>query len=129
MSFKAVLEISGKKYRVLHFSYSLNQNIDAFGRPSSGVHGGTVTLEVESTDSSALAELACDPFKHVDGKVTFSKRDSEQKMKEMTWKEGYLVNYTEAFTNLGESPMTEHFTFSAKEVKMGNAEHKNEWPV
>lgn len=129
MSFKAEFEVAGNKYRVLHCSYSLQQDIDATGRPSSGVKGGTIQMEVESTDKTALTEWMADPFKHQDGKVTFYKRDSNQKSKELSFKEGYLVSYTETFTNLGDNPMTEHFVISAKEVKMGNAEHKNEWPV
>lgn len=129
MSFKAEFEVAGAKYRVLHCSYSLQQDIDPTGRPSSGVKGGTIQLEVESTDKTALTEWMVDPFKHQDGKVTFYKRDSNQKSKELTFKEGYLVSYTETFTNMGENPMTEHFVISAKEIKMGNAEHKNEWPV
>ena len=129
MSFKAEFEVGGKKYRVLHCSYSMQQDTDATGRPSSGVKAGTVQLEVESTGDSALSEWAFDPYKHQDGKVTFYKRDSEQKMKELSWKEGYVVNYSESFTNVGDNPMTEHFTVSAKDLKVGNAEHKNEWPV
>jgi hypothetical protein len=129
MSFKAEFEVAGNKYRVLHCSYSLQQDIDATGRPSSGVKGGTLQLEVESTDKTALTEWMVDPFKHQDGKVTFYKRDSNQKSKELTFKEGYLVSYSETFTNVGDNPMTEHFVISAKEMKMGNAEHKNDWPV
>ncbi len=129
MSFKAEFEVAGNKYRVLHCSYSLQQDIDATGRPSSGVKGGTIQLEVESTDKTALTEWMVDPFKHQDGKITFYKRDSNQKSKELSFKEGYLVSYSETFTNVGDNPMTEHFVISSKEIKMGNAEHKNEWPV
>jgi hypothetical protein len=50
-------------------------------------------------------------------------------MKELSWKEGYIVSYSEAFTNLGDNPMTENLVFSSKEIKIGNAEHKNEWPA
>jgi hypothetical protein len=128
MSFKAEFEVGGKKHRVLHCSYSLQQDVDATGRPSSGVKGGSIQLEVESTSDSSIAEWMVDPYKHQDGKITFYKRDSEQKMKEVTFKEGYVVSYSEAFTNLGDNPMTEHFVISSKDIKVGNAEHKNEWP-
>ncbi|HYV92788.1 MAG TPA: type VI secretion system tube protein TssD [Chitinophagales bacterium] len=128
MSFKAEFEVGGKKRRVLHCSYSLQQDVDATGRPSSNVKGGQIQLEVESTSDSSLAEWMSDPYKHQDGKITFMKRDSEQKMKEINFKEGYVVSYTESFTNIGDNPMTEHFVISAKEITVGNAEHKNEWP-
>ncbi|MEP7170716.1 MAG: type VI secretion system tube protein TssD [Bacteroidota bacterium] len=129
MSFKAEFEVNGKKYRVLHASYTMSQDTDATGRPSSGVRAGTVQLEVESTGDTALAEWAFDAFKEQDGKVTFTQRNSDQKMKELSFKNGYLVNYSESFTNQGENPMTEHFVITSKEIKIGNAEHKNEWPV
>ena len=70
-----------------------------------------------------------DAYKHKDGKITFYKRDSEQKMKEVSFKDGYVISYTETFTNMGENPMSEHFVISAKELKVGDAEHKNEWPA
>jgi len=129
MSFKATFSVDGKNYRVFHCSYSLQQDVDKTGRPSSEVRGGTIQLEVESTGDSALAAWMMDAFKHKDGKVTFYKRDSEQKMKELTFKDGYIVSYSETFTNMGENPMSEHFVISAKEIKVGDAEHKNEWPI
>jgi len=54
---------------------------------------------------------------------------SEQKMKEVSFKEGYIVSYSESFTNMGDNPMSQNFVISAKEIKVGDAEHKNEWPV
>lgn len=129
MSFKAKFTVDGKDYRVFHCSYSLQQDVDKTGRPSSEVRGGTIQLEVESTEDAGLAAWMMDAFKHKDGKITFFKRDSEQKMKEVSFKNGYIVNYSETFTNMGENPMSQHFVISAKELKVGDAEHKNEWPI
>ena len=56
MSFKAVFEVDGKKYRVLKCSFSLNQAIDNTGRPSSTTRGGVVNIVVESTDDTGLFE-------------------------------------------------------------------------
>jgi len=130
MSFKATFEVGGSKpYRVLHCSYSMSQDTDPTGRPSSNVRAGSLQLEVESTGDTKLTEWAFDPFKEQDGKVTFYQRNSDQKMKEISFKNGYIVNYSEAFTNQGENPMSEHFVITSKEIKVGNAEFKNEWPV
>jgi hypothetical protein len=130
MSFKAEFEVGGSKpYRVLHCSYTMAQDTDATGRPSSGVRAGTIQLEVESIADTKLTEWAFDPFKEQDGKITFFQRNSDQKMKELSFKNGYIVNYNEKFTNQGENPMSETFVITAKEVKIGNAEHKNQWPV
>lgn len=129
MSFKAEFEVGGKKYRVLHASYTMSQDTDATGRPSSGVRAGTLQLEVESTADTSLAAWAFDSFKEQDGKITFFQRNSDQKMKELKFKNGYVVNYSESFTNQGDNPMSEHFVITSKEISMGDAVHKNDWPV
>ncbi|MBK6444595.1 MAG: phage tail protein [Bacteroidetes bacterium] len=129
MSFKAKFTVDGKDYRVFNCSYSLQQDVDKTGRPSSEVRGGTIQLEVESTEDAGLASWMMDAYKHKGGSITFYKRDSEQKMKEVSFKEGYIVSYSESFTNMGDNPMSQNFVISAKEIKVGDAEHKNEWPV
>lgn len=130
MSFKAEFVVGGgKPYRVLHCSYTMSQDTDPTGRPSSGVRAGTIQLEVESTADTKLTQWALDPFKEQDGTVTFFQRNSDQKMKEISFKNGYIVNYSEAFTNQGDNPMSEHFVITSKEIKVGDAEFKNDWPV
>jgi hypothetical protein len=129
MSFKAQLEVAGAKNNVLDLSYSLKQETDATGRPSSVTRGGQITITVESTGDTKFFEWMCNNFERKDGKVTFTKRDSDATMKELSFKEGYLVAYRENFNATGENPITETFTISAKEIGMGNASHVNEWAV
>ena len=62
MSFKAKFTVDGKDYRVFHCSYSLQQDVDKTGRPSSEVRGGTLQLEVEATGDSALAAWMMDAY-------------------------------------------------------------------
>jgi hypothetical protein len=128
MSFTANLTIAGKEVRVLHCSYTLNREVDATGRPSSMVHGGKISLEVESTDDNSLFEWMVDQFKTNDGTVTFKKRDQDSKMKELKWEKGYIVQYTEALDAIGDNPMTIHFVVSAEKLTVGGASHKNPWP-
>ncbi|MGY0037463.1 type VI secretion system tube protein TssD [Pedobacter sp. NJ-S-72] len=45
MAFKTRLNLGSKEYDVLQCSYSLNRDVDAKGRPSSGVYGGTIILK------------------------------------------------------------------------------------
>ena len=128
MSFKALLDVAGKKYNVLDCTYSLQQEIDATGRPSSVTRGGQITMVVESTNGTELFEWMCNNFERKDGTVTFLKRDSDATMKELKFTEGYLVSFVESFNSDNKNPMTVAFTISAKELKMGNGTHKNEWP-
>ena len=127
MSFKAKLKVDGKEVNVLQISYDLNQEVDPTGRPSSVTRGGRIKLQIESTADSSFFEWMCNNFTHKDGVVTFIKRDTDAKMKELEFFEGYLVKYEESFDATDDVPLTETFTISAKEIKVGSGEHKNEW--
>jgi hypothetical protein len=127
MSFKAKLNVAGKDYVVINCQYSLHQEVDSTGRPSSITRGGKMTLTVESNSGTELFEWMCNNFERKDGTVTFFKRDSDARMKELNFKEGYVVNFEERFAADNDQPMIITFTISAKEISMGNGTHKNEW--
>ncbi|GAB3023227.1 type VI secretion system tube protein TssD [Niabella terrae] len=129
MSFKAKFSAGGVEVNVLDCSYAMKQETDPTGRPSSITRAGKIHLTVESTGETGFFEWMCNNFERKDGKIVFSKRDSDATMKELTFKEGYLVEYRENFNAGGENPITETFTISAKEITMGNATHINEWAV
>lgn len=127
MSFKSKLTLGGKEYNILEFFYELSQEVDATGRPSAVTRGGKIQVTVESTGDTHLAELAMDNFERKDGKITFVKRDTDAKLKELNFKEAYLVVYSETFSATGNNPLTETFTLSAKELSIGGGEFINEW--
>ncbi|MRT94769.1 type VI secretion system tube protein TssD [Ancylomarina sp. 16SWW S1-10-2] len=127
MSFKAKLNVGGKTMNVLTCNYDLTQEVDATGRPSSVTRGGRIMLTVESTADTDMFEWMCNNFERKDGTVTFLKRDTDAKQKELSFTEGYLVKYEEKFNALDNMAMAESFTISAREIKMGSGEHVNEW--
>ena len=129
MSFKAVFKADGKDYNVLSCNYSLHQDYDVTGRPSSVSRGGVVNLVVESTDDSALFEWMCDSYLKKDITITFNKRDENSKLKELELKEAYMVGYQESFDSIGSGALIESLSLSAKTIKMGNGELQNEWPI
>ena len=129
MSFKAVLDIDGDQYRVLNCDYEFKQEVDATGRPSSTVRGGIIRVEIESTDDTSNFEWMCDSYMRKDGKIIFNKRDEDSKLKELEFKEAYLIGYREAFDNVGNGSMNETLTFSARIIKLGDGEHENEWAL
>jgi hypothetical protein len=129
MAFRADLTIDGKTYRLLHCSYALQRDVDATGRPSSEVKGGKINFEIESTEDTAWWDLLIGQYNSVDGNIIFKKRDEDAKMKEMTFKTAYVIEYAENFDSVGGNPMTTRFTLSAKEIQLGNEELKNEWVV
>ena len=129
MSFKAQLKLGGKNFDVLHCDYAFTRDVDPKGRPSSGIYGGSVNLRIESTDdTSVLESMINNVYKAQSGTITFQKRDEDAKMKELTFEEGYIVAYNESLDVVGANPMSIAFTVSARKLKVGNAEHENDWP-
>ena len=127
MSFKSKLTLGGKEFPILNFSYQLFQETDSKGKPSSVQMGGLLKFTVESTGDTFLAEYAMDSFERKDGKVTFFKRDTDAKLKEINMDECYLVDYSETFDAFGTNPLTESFTLSARKISAGAGEHDNAW--
>jgi hypothetical protein len=130
MSFKATLKFGSKEYDVLSISYAFSRDVDHKGRPSSSVYGGTLSVSIESTeDSTVLESMVNSKHKPISGSVTFFKREEDKaKMKELTFTDGYVIAYSESLDTIGSNPMNIHFTISARELKIGNADHVNEWP-
>ncbi|MCG8697154.1 MAG: type VI secretion system needle protein Hcp [Bacteroidales bacterium] len=127
MSFKAKLSIAGKEINVLSCTYDLIQEVDATGRPSSITRGGRIKLITESTGDTFFFEWMCNNFERKDGTITFYKRDTDAKAKELEFKEGYLVKYEENFNAFDNKAMTESFMISAHSIAMGSGEHVNPW--
>ena len=127
MSFKTTIEYAGKKRNVLSVEYAMLQETDKTGRPSSVSRGGKIFITVEGTGETDLFEWMTNSFERKDGSVVFKKRDSDATLKELKFKEAYIVKYTENFDSTGENPLTESFVLSAKEIELGNAMHINEW--
>ena len=129
MAFKARLNFSGKEYDVLHCAYSLNRDVDAKGRPSSGVYGGTIDIEIESTeDTSVIEAMVNNQYKPLAGTLLIKKSEEDAKMKEVHFEDGYIVKYSEGINVNGDNPMSLKFQISARKLKLGNAEHVNDWP-
>ncbi len=127
MSFKATFNVSGTEYRVLDASFDLHQIVDKTGRVSSEARGGKIDVVVESTQETDLFEWMIDPYSHKDGSIIFKKRDSDATMKELKFKEAYMIDYTETFSSNTDKPMAIAFTLSAKEIELGNGKFSNEW--
>lgn len=129
MAFNAKLNMAGKQYDVLSCSYTLNRDVDHKGRPSSGVYGGTIDVEVESTEDTSIIEaMVNSQFKPFAGTVLIKKTDEDSKMKEVAFEGAFIVKYTEGLNVIGSDPMKLRFTISARKMKLGNAEHVNDWP-
>jgi hypothetical protein len=127
MSFKTKLKVAGKDRNVLSVNYDLLQETDPTGRPSSVTRGGKIEITVEGTGETDLFEWMTNSFERKDGSIVFYKRDGDATLKELQFKEAYIIQYRENFDSTGENPLTETFTLSAKEIQLGTGKHINEW--
>ena len=130
MAFKARIKMGGlDNVEVLSCNYSLHRDVNEKGRPASHVYGGTVDVVLNSTaDTSIIEAMVNNQHKPIDGTVTFFADDEDAKMKELSWEKGYVVRFSENFDTVGAKAMLITFTVSAEKLKIGGAEHKNEWP-
>ncbi len=129
-SFRASLEIGGKEFDVLYSEYVFSRDTDKKGKVSSGVFGGRITVEIESTaDTSVIEAMLNSQFKSTEGKVVYKKTDEDAKMKEIEFKNAYIVYYKEILDVNNDVPMRIRFTLSAEEMSVGNAAIDNRWPV
>ncbi|PYF75483.1 type VI secretion system tube protein TssD [Pedobacter nutrimenti] len=129
MAFKANLRCLNKEHDVLNCSYSLNRDVDAKGRPSSGVYGGTIDIEIESTDDTSIVEaMVNNQYKPLSGSLLIKKSEEDAKMKELTFEDAYIVKYSEGINVVGNYPMTLKFQLTARKLSIGNATQVNKWP-
>jgi hypothetical protein len=128
MAFKATLSFGETDFDVLRFNVKFNRDVDSKGRPSSNVYGGKVTVQVESTSDTSILEQMLSSHRPNSGRIVFSKGDEEAKMKELTWDNGYIVDYEEAIDIVGSKPMGISFTVSAQSIAMGEAQFTQNWP-
>lgn len=121
--------------RVIDFSYSFNRDIDASGRPSGVVRGGTVQMTIESTKSAFLPTwMTLGQGKTKEGQIEImDDTDDEKPIKTIKFKDAYIVEYGENFSWQGGENMMETFTISAREITIegdgGPAVYENEWPM
>ena len=115
---------------VMYVRYELNQQTDVEGQPTGTTRGGKITVKVKSNDdgNTDLLEWMCDTYMSKSGKISWPNRQGGE-MKHLDFTEGYMVEYAETYDNKNEVQQYEEFTISAKEIKMGNAQHNNRWTI
>ncbi len=120
--------------RVIDFSYNFSRDVDASGRPSGSVRGGTVQITIESTKSAFLPEwMTTQSGKMKSGEIIINSDENEtQSIKKIKFDDSFIVNYGETFSWQGGENMMETFTVSAHKISVegdGTAQFQNEWPA
>ena len=115
---------------VLFVKYELNQQTDVEGQPTGTTRGGKISVKVKSNDdgNTDILEWMIDTYMSKSGTISFPNRQGGE-MKQLTCKEGYVVEYAETYDSTNSILQYEEFTISAKEIAIGNARHNNRWTI
>lgn len=127
MSFRATLKLGGKEFDVLDCNYRFSREVDAKGNPTSAIYGGKIYVHVEAGSDTVILATMVQQFKRSDGSITFKKPSEESKMKELSWSDGYIVEYEESLDVNGSHPMDIRFVVSARKVQVGDVVVEQEW--
>lgn len=115
---------------VLFVKYELNQQTDVEGQPTGTTRGGKITVKVKSNDdgNTDILEWMIDTYMSKSGTISFPNRQGGE-MKNLSFKEGYVVEYAETYDSTNSLLQYEEFVISAKEIAVGNARHNNRWTI
>ena len=130
------INADGIQEREVEFvKYELNQHTDVQGQPTGTTRGGKIYVKVKSNDdgNTDILEWMCDTYMSKSGVISFPNRQGGE-MKHISFKEGYVVEYTETYDSSkmqdeGEIHQYEEFTITCKEIQIGNARHNNRWTI
>ncbi len=127
MSFKAILKTDGKEYNVFKASYTITRAVDEIGRLTSSIVGGTITLEIESSQDNMFFENICVSQMLKEGSIIFNKRHEDSIMRELKFKKAFIASFTESFDHSGHlGTMRMTVSLVAKVIEMGNGELGND---
>ena len=127
MAYQARLNFESKEFDVVRCECCIERSLDAKGRPSSDLYGGRITVEIESTADTTIFTHMATQFTSNSGTITF-KKDEVDVMKEMAWKNGYIIDLIEGMSNTEGTPMSLVFTVSAQTLTVGGIDLKQNWP-
>ncbi len=129
MSFLAKLFLDDKEITVLESSFSIDQEIDANGRPHSRATGGLLTLVLEaSKNTKDLASWAVSDTMTKKGSLIYYSNDSLSVEQKVEFSNAYCIKYLPHFKAEGKSPRVLHILISAETLIIDGEEVKNNWP-
>lgn len=127
-TFKATIEILGEEIEVINYTIEFSRKTDPKGRPCSAILGGRFTFDTEATSSTFLAELMLNlGHKPVSGKMRFFHPEDNKTMRELTFKDAFVVHYKESCSINKSTPIRISCTLTARIVTIGNAYQDSNW--
>jgi hypothetical protein len=110
-----ILTLFGQRYEVLRFRYSFHRATSSRGWPTTGMRGGEIIVDVESTsDVSAQANIFEQGGypRSVPGSLEVWNRDETHCFRRIEWEEAYIYGVGEAMAKYSWEPMTMRLAIS-----------------
>lgn len=115
----ANLFLGYKKYRVRKCFYSLKQDVDENGLPSSQKVAGTINLVLESSsDEEQILGWLDDRTARKSGRVEIGMTDEEDIRKKIEFKDAVLVSYAESIDSTNNNPLIQELVLSTSELRI-----------
>lgn len=115
----------GATYEVLECSYGFTQNYDASNTPSGSPAINLINLVVKVSEKTELADWMISTRAEKEGLIKIML--TESKFREIEFKRGFCVNYSERFDNYSGSSFMISLSILAKEIKINEIVYKPEW--
>ncbi|MEZ0612202.1 type VI secretion system tube protein TssD [Fibrella sp. WM1] len=133
-SFTAFLEVGGNSYPLYRYEFSVHQETDTLGRPSSPVLGGTITctLSPPSSSDSFLYQWMMSPNLQQDGKIRLLQAQAKATEKTISFFNAYCTSMDLSFMpglhGRGGSSLIQ-LQINPQRVAIGAIVHDNNWPL
>jgi hypothetical protein len=122
------LTAGGIDLPLLSCDFTLTQGTDPISRQTTTkVRGGVLNMSLRGSKDTQLLEWITNHKEHRDGAITFYAHSNNQKIKEIKFKKGFPIDYTEAFSESEDGYLHINFSISCDSLEVGNASHANLW--
>ena len=128
MSFIAKLKLDEEEMNVLECEFRFSRSIDSTGKPITFPQGGVIKFSVESSENTNLFSWLTSAVEKKSGTITFYRRDTMSKLKELEFKDAFCIDYYEKYDHVSENPMRIQATISAREIRLNYVTFLNNWP-
>ena len=130
MSFKAKLELDGKVITVLNYMIDVDQQAVITGRPTASVVAGEISLSLEMSEyTKELSRWALGDTGTKEGKIIFYHNSLSGILRTITFSKAFCAFYKESYDHDDTQPYVLDVVINAKEIKIGDDEHINNWPM
>lgn len=127
-SCKVTLEIQGETMELIEYSAEFSRSTDKKGCPCTPTLGGRFTFVTEATSSTFLAELMLNlNHKPVSGRIRFFHPEDNKTMRELTFRDAFVVFYKESCYINKNTPIRITCTLTARVVTIGHAYQDSGW--